>query len=384
MAIVIPGIDKGVFGGAPGQITQAAKDFGVMLQKRKHKEQMELLSTVLQGSAQGGQVDPQALIGSIFSSPDLTAQTKMQGLQFASALPSQKQTELGQLNQLIDARDSLPANDPKRQAIDAFIQKKTGQQQGQKSLSGVGKLLKERESLPQDSPLRKIYNQALSKQITPRGERIRVNSDGSVSIERGQGVTSGGGSFQRSTKGGLEKDILTKGAGISRLDQIQKSFNPDFLTLQGKFGSEVANLKEKVGFKLDPSERKTLKEFAVFRRRAFSNLNAYIKDITGAAMSEAEARRIRKGVPDPQKDGPTVFQTKLNDTIKELKLAQARLSYVRGQGLSRNSIDISQMPRIMNERGGELFKQFTSQGMNEEEAKRQVQSQLSQEFGLVE
>ena len=61
------------------------------------------------------------------------------------------------------------------------------------------------------------------------------------------------------------------------------------------------------------------------------NLNQTIKDITGAAMAESEATRIEGTVPS-LKDSPTQFKTKLDDVLRNLKLAQARTRYILTKG----------------------------------------------------
>jgi len=59
-------------------------------------------------------------------------------------------------------------------------------------------------------------------------------------------------------------------------------------------------------------------EVAEFRRKATSQLNRLIREMTGAQMSEREAERIMRGAPKLT-DTQQVFQAKMRGTIKEVK-----------------------------------------------------------------
>ena len=48
--------------------------------------------------------------------------------------------------------------------------------------------------------------------------------------------------------------------------------------------------------------------------------------------NKAAGTRIRKGMPDPQKDGPTQFTAKLNGTVRALEMSAARTQYLRRNG----------------------------------------------------
>jgi len=84
--------------------------------------------------------------------------------------------------------------------------------------------------------------------------------------------------------------------------------------------------------KLKPEELAKHAEFVAFQRDAFENLTQGIKDATGAAMGIQEEARIRKGLPDPQKDGPTAFKSKLFSSINSLELAVQRTRFLRQNG----------------------------------------------------
>ena len=68
-------------------------------------------------------------------------------------------------------------------------------------------------------------------------------------------------------------------------------------------------------------------------------VNQYIKDITGAQMSEFEAKRLRKAIPDPGDtllggDDPIAYQAKMASALNEFAKAKARYEFYLQKGLS--------------------------------------------------
>ena len=126
-----------------------------------------------------------------------------------------------------------------------------------------------------------------------------------------------------------------------------------------------------------------------------NNLSQYIKEVTGAAMGIQEEKRIRAGMPDPEKDGPTQFEAKLRNSIAQTKFALARYNYLAKQGYSVESlganreklsglIKIEDMPKVINERGAALRQQISTSrpGMPPADIDVFVMKQLKQEFGI--
>lgn len=125
------------------------------------------------------------------------------------------------------------------------------------------------------------------------------------------------GDFGKPAQNKLEEGMISASDGIRRLEAVRKSFDPSYLTLGTKWRNIVSAGKERLGVELSTEERESLQDFTKFKRTTLANVNRYIKDITGAAMSEAEARRIQAALPGMD-DSPSEFQAKLNDTVDEL------------------------------------------------------------------
>ena len=90
---------------------------------------------------------------------------------------------------------------------------------------------------------------------------------------------------------------------------------------------------------LSPDQKEQLADFTQYRQDAYTNLNNYIKSITGAAMSIQEAQRITKGMPSPgeyffEGDSPTETRRKIDNAIQGTELSLARLRELQNRGNS--------------------------------------------------
>lgn len=290
--------------------------------------------------------------------------------------------------------------------------------------STLGQLIGEwEESTGQTlSPQQKgeLYSRWINKQTTlSKGSRIQVGADGQVTIEEG-GQEPQGGIRQAPGLGIpatniMQKDLLDATRGLTRLAQIQNTFDRNFTTIPGKFRAGVLNLKDKLNVELTAEESKFLREQSTFAQNVTENINLYIKEITGAQMSEAEANRLRKAVADIGDsflagDGPIRFQAKVANQVKKLKMATARLHWANLGGLeiarikeappnappgrrvgditaifdkSGNTIELEDMPDIINKRANEIGYELEAAGISEAEAKKAALKRVSVEFGFV-
>lgn len=180
---------------------------------------------------------------------------------------------------------------------------------------------------------------------------------------------------------------------VSRLDGIRSSFKPEWQTWEMSLKQQGLNLAdsfESLRDKIPPEQRASMADFTTFKAKAMSNLNLYIKEITGAAMSEMEANRIRQAMPDPQKDSPTQFKAKLDNSIALSKLALARYTLMRERGFNGDinalaeRITLEQMPDIINKRGAEIEQQLKQANPNvpQPQIDQGVRQRIKKEFGI--
>jgi hypothetical protein len=192
--------------------------------------------------------------------------------------------------------------------------------------------------------------------------------------------------FSKETKKNLEQEILVTSDAVVRLNDISRSFRPEYQTIQRQFGQTWNTLKDKFGA-LNPKDQASLTEFTRYRQNSLQNLNLTIKAITGAAMSDAEAGRIMASLPNAgtnawDGDSPTQFKAKLDNTIQQTKYALARKQYALKNGRNWETIPLDSIPDIVRQRGKEIAKQYN---LDESKAAdlNTIDRQLAAEFGIL-
>ena len=138
--------------------------------------------------------------------------------------------------------------------------------------------------------------------------------------------------LQKSTVGQLEKKLIQSQESLGRMDQIITDFKPEYLTIGDKIETSLLGWQEKAGMTLDPSQKKALADRATFFQKTFDSVNRAIRDMTGAQMSEGEADRLMRGMPN-QDDAPTEFMAKMQSVIGQIKSYDRLYRETMGQGI---------------------------------------------------
>lgn len=189
----------------------------------------------------------------------------------------------------------------------------------------------------------------------------------------------------------LQKKVMEADAGISQLETNLANFDAQFATVGGKLKAGGIALGEKLGIKQSGPNKEYLDRFETFRSGALNTINEYIKNITGAAMSNAEADRIRKGMPDPGEkifdgDSATQYKAKLERVMKELRIKRRKAMYQMRNGFEpidsagNETMSNAQFSQQMDQRGMELERQFMEQGMPKADAEAAALRQVRKEF----
>jgi hypothetical protein len=198
-------------------------------------------------------------------------------------------------------------------------------------------------------------------------------------------VTVNTGELSKGTKGKLEETILSTGDAVTRLNDIQASYRPEYQTIQFKGAQQWSTLKDKFST-LKPNEQAQLSRFAQYRQNTTQNLNLTIKELTGAAMGEKEAERIISTLPNAgtsifDGDSPTEFKSKLDNALQKTKWALARKNYSLRNNLEWKNIPLDSVPEIVNKRGKEIEKAYNLDP-KDPATEKTVQRQLAAEFGI--
>jgi hypothetical protein len=187
----------------------------------------------------------------------------------------------------------------------------------------------------------------------------------------------------------IDKAALSTGERLARLNRIETSYDPKFLETKFRSTQELRATGEKFGLtKLTPEQKQQLSNYTQFTQDSIRELNQYIVDITGAAMGTGEeADRIKKGMPNVGSglldgDSPTQFAAKLSNTLKDLRTMEARLQYIKANGLKIVDVPLDKMPDIMRKREQALITTLGLDVKNPQD-KAVLKSRLATEFGLM-
>jgi hypothetical protein len=188
----------------------------------------------------------------------------------------------------------------------------------------------------------------------------------------------------------IDTQLLELGQNRLNLQSIASNFNPKYLEKPFQLKMETVAGLERLGKKPTPEQAIELRDYSEFAQNSYNQLNSYINLITGAAVGSGEEEaRIRKGVPDPQKDSPTQFLSKLNAKLREGRLYEARLGYIKQNGLKMTDVDVNKIPTLMRQREAALKgdnKLFGGKNYSDKDPNHKaiVKAILSREFGLME
>jgi len=187
----------------------------------------------------------------------------------------------------------------------------------------------------------------------------------------------------------VDKAALTTGERLARLNNIEASYDPKFLEAKFRSVQDFRAIGEKFGLtKLTPDQKRDLENYSKFTQDSIRELNDYIVQVTGAAIGSAqEENRIKKGMPNIgtgllDGDSPTQFAAKLSNTLRDLRTMEARLQYIKTNGLKVVDVPLDRMPEIMRQREQALI---TSLGLDvrNPQDKAVLKSRLATEFGLM-
>lgn len=284
---------------------------------------------------------------------------------------------------LQEAAQGLPEGDPRRTAILSRIDTLSTRPEKSESVSPLGRLMAERDALPPGDPRRRDYDRVIAGTQSAGGTHI-VNNNGGMPLGK-----------EASNK--VDTGLLDTTQGIMRLSAIESQYKPEYQQWGSRISAGWTAVKDSMGANVGTQDKQFLTQFSAYKRNAINSMNEYIKAITGAAMSEQEAQRILRGMPNPGQglfdgDSPTEFKAKLDDAMKQTKMSLARYEYIKRNGMALMQADgktpvisLERMPQIMNERAKVLEAELKRAAPNATtgQLEDRVRQLLAKEFGLV-
>ena len=221
----------------------------------------------------------------------------------------------------------------------------------------------------------------------PSGFSIEMDPETGKVVRVAQGRGAGQGGMGKRAEGETQDRILKGGDTMGQLKSIQKLYRPEFQQIGNKWGNYLTAWKDKAGVNLDDSERKNLQDFTQYRAEAAQLFSLTLKDLSGVAVNPTEFERAKSWLPNPGSgifdgDSPTELEAKRQRFEDFTRRALIKYNYINKNGLSKNDIDVDDIPALVSKRGDELEAQLKSRGVTGEDLKRQVKTLLSDEFGF--
>ena len=241
----------------------------------------------------------------------------------------------------------------------------------------VAKLFAFKDSLPENDPRRAAVQKIIDELPKKGGTNININPAGTLPADK-------------AAKTKLDEVLLDSGTRLMQLNSIDRMYKPEYQTYAYQGENAWNALKEKGGLNLDPKDQEKLQSYTAYKQTSVKQLNDYIRSVTGATITESEAGRLMAAIPNVGEgtfggDSPTQFKTKLDNTIRELKYAEARAAYIKKKGFTLNdsNVTLSDVPMLMKNREQELITNLKLD-LSKEGDRNTLRRQLSSEFGLMQ
>lgn len=216
------------------------------------------------------------------------------------------------------------------------------------------------------------------------GWKIASDGQGGFTMEQGPIGKGGFGEMTKPVVTTVQKEIIKQKDRFDRLIGVMTDFKPEYLELDTRFENKIKLLGEKVGFEIPAADKKKIGEFVSWKRKSSENFNNYIREQTGAAMSESEAKRLEIDVPKAgigifDGDSPTEYQAKMDSAIESSMLVQARYQYLMKNGFTKKEIKTSMksddpeltlegMRKIINDEAAKAYDRLELQHPNMDQA----------------
>lgn len=131
--------------------------------------------------------------------------------------------------------------------------------------------------------------------------------------------------------------------------KVGDTFQPIYLQAEGDILQVTSSWKDYFGLASD-EEKRFLKNKTMFTAENIKNFNQYVKNITGAQMSENEVKRLIQAYPDAgfqdgilgflDKDTPSEFKAKYDQIMKVLIVGQMKVNYYNDPSIRRKLFEL--------------------------------------------
>lgn len=221
---------------------------------------------------------------------------------------------------------------------------------------------------------------------------MRARNLGNQILERFKTDPTGTG-LQKETIKKIDENQMDTVELLSNLTSIKNSYKPEYLQWKTQLDALGTWAKRKAGIAISDDEKEAYQGYVNFKKNTVSNLNDFIRKMTGAAMSNAEADRLKAEVPT-ENDDDLAFETKLDSSLEKSLLAAHRYHYFRVSGIPYDMdkiskvMPLSNMKNFMNAQAKQIQEKLLQQNptlkSNPAKLKQETRNGLIQLFGGVD
>ena len=209
---------------------------------------------------------------------------------------------------------------------------------------------------------------------TPDGSVIQVGGDPNARV--------GAVSLGKPTQSKLEQAFSDAQANAMALSQQMAKWRPEFSTYSGQVRAAAGNVADKMGASIPQEQKQALLDYNAWKSDTSGLLSAYLNQLSGAAISPAEEKRLRAAFPNDE-DGPSQYQAKASATLKRFALVQARAAYLLSHpDINLDSVSIEGMESVILKEANVLAKAMQARGVPPADAKAQAVAQTKARYGI--
>lgn len=198
------------------------------------------------------------------------------------------------------------------------------------------------------------------------------------------------GGLSKGAQAKTENDLALLNDSLSNMRKVSTDFKPEYLQALPNLKSWGLAQVEKFGADLSAKDKDTVSRFATYKQDSIQVMNEGIKAITGAAMTDTEAERLRKQFADIENDSPTQFKSKVDNAVQKVQLAIARRQWMLEHGATVDfkngepTVSLDGYQAMIESRGKALVKEYQSANpsMSLDDARKKATAQVKQEYHL--
>lgn len=240
---------------------------------------------------------------------------------------------------------------------------------------------------PGNKPLLVPRSQASGKSPYYRpNNSLAVTLPDGTTISDGPPGAVGPNELTKPTVNKLQESIVNAQDRLDRLNSTLTTYKPEFLQARGLLKAKGGELVEFLGGELDSESKKYLSEYSEFKSTAANDFNQTLRDLSGAAVTDGEAKRALQAAPSPDDKSPTQFEAKAKATTKTIKRAILRANYALKNGIGTKSVDelsklipLEAVDAIYEARANQILEELGGG----DEMRQEAIKRANQEFGLA-